>query len=109
MSTSGTESTVAKAAVGVTIGAVAGSIANSAPVLHRVPGAAAANFGSATANALKHHASLSRALGAGATAALGGPAVVGVVVAAAPVVLTVAATAAAVAGAIAFVNWLNDK
>jgi len=76
--------------------------------IHHVRGAAAANFGSATAHALKNHASLSNALVAGATAAVGGPAVVATITAAAPIVLGVAVGVAAVAGTIALVKWLDE-
>lgn len=93
------EEAVVKGAVGGTIGVAAG-LANARPVhLHRAGvGAPAATFAQATTHALKHGATVGGALGAGATAVVGGPAVVAAVstaaVAVAPLVLGAAALGA---------------
>lgn len=97
-----TEEAIIKAAVGGAIGVTAG-LANTRPVhLHRAGlGAPVATFAQTTTHALKHGATVGSALGAGATAVVGGPAVVAAVTSAAVVAAPFVA-AAAVAGAVGY-------
>jgi len=75
------------------VGAIAGAVSQTASAPH-VQRAAVANAASATTHALRHGAKLGPALGAGATALVGGPAVVAGAIAAAPFVAGAAAIVA---------------
>src|ERR1700684_1075224 len=77
-------------ATGAETGTVLGLLTNTAGRLRAPRGSGGAgpagNFALAATQALKHHARLGTAIGAGLTAAVGGPTVVAVAVAAAPFV-----------------------
>lgn len=88
-----------RAAIGAAIGTGSALAGRSQPHLRRSGAAGpAATFAWATTDAVRHGASISTALVAGAKAAVGGPAVIAAATAAAPVVVAVAAAGAVGAG-----------
>ncbi len=101
---------IALVAAGGALGTASGLIAQGSGSLPGIaPGSAglrpAYTFASATAHALKNHSTLRAALGAGATAVVGGPAVV----AAAPVILAVGGVALGAAAIFGVYKWLTDE
>jgi hypothetical protein len=90
------EEKAAGAAAGTALGVASGLLGNVAiPPAYGVPAVivAPAIFARATTHALRHNAPFASALRAGATAVVGGPAVVAAASAVAPVVLTVVGVA----------------
>ena len=78
--------------------------------LHKVGVAGPVNtFTNATTTALRHHASVVSALGAGATAVVGGPAVVAAATAAAPFVAAAGALALTAFGLFKLYEALTEK